>query len=56
MLAWTLIFLGLAIIAAIFGFGSISSVAAGIAQFLFILFAALFVAAVLAQVFQRPSR
>jgi uncharacterized membrane protein YtjA (UPF0391 family) len=43
MLRWTLIFLVIAIIAAIFGFGGIYVAAAGIAKFLFFLFVILFV-------------
>ncbi len=43
MLRWTLIFLVIAIIAAIFGFGGIYVAAAGIAKFLFFLFIVLFI-------------
>ncbi len=43
MLRWTLIFLVVAIIAAIFGFGGIYVAAAGIAKFLFFLFVVLFI-------------
>jgi uncharacterized membrane protein YtjA (UPF0391 family) len=38
MLQSALIFLGIAIIAAIFGFGGVAGSATGIAQFLFVLF------------------
>ena len=43
MLSWALIFLFVAIIAAVFGFGGIASASAGIAQILFFLFLVLFV-------------
>jgi uncharacterized membrane protein YtjA (UPF0391 family) len=43
MLRWTVIFLVIAIIAAIFGFGGIAAGAAGIAKFLFWAFVILFV-------------
>lgn len=45
MLGWALTFLVVAIIAAVFGFGGIASASAGIAQVLFFIFVALFVAA-----------
>lgn len=47
MLGWALTFLIVAIIAAIFGFGGIASTAAGIAQFLFVVFIVLFLASLL---------
>lgn len=43
MLRWTVIFLVIAIIAAIFGFGGIYVAAAGIAKILFFIFLVLFV-------------
>ena len=43
MLRWSLTFLVLAIIAAIFGFGGIATAAAGIAKILFFVFLAVFV-------------
>lgn len=43
MLHWTLVFLVVALIAAVFGFTGIYSAAAGIAQILFFLFLVLFV-------------
>lgn len=43
MLRWTIIFLVVAIIAAIFGFGGIAEGAADIAQILFYIFLVLFV-------------
>jgi uncharacterized membrane protein YtjA (UPF0391 family) len=42
MLRWTIIFIVVAIIAAIFGFGGISESAAGIAKILFFIFIVLF--------------
>lgn len=42
MLRWTVIFIIVAIIAAIFGFGGISESAAGIAKVLFFIFIVLF--------------
>jgi uncharacterized membrane protein YtjA (UPF0391 family) len=43
MLKWALIFLAVALIAALFGFGGIASSAAGIAKLLFVLFLVVFV-------------
>ena len=45
MLHWALVFLVVAVIAAVFGFGGIASASAGIAQVLFFIFVALFVVA-----------
>ena len=45
MLHWALVFLVVAVIAAVFGFGGIASASAGIAQILFFIFVALFVVA-----------
>jgi uncharacterized membrane protein YtjA (UPF0391 family) len=42
MLSWAVFFLLVALIAAMFGFGGISSAAAGTAQILFFVFLALF--------------
>jgi uncharacterized membrane protein YtjA (UPF0391 family) len=42
MLRWTVIFLVVAIVAAIFGFGGIAASAAGIAKILFFVFVVLF--------------
>ncbi|MGB3775863.1 MAG: DUF1328 domain-containing protein, partial [Leeuwenhoekiella sp.] len=42
MLKWTVIFIVVAIVAAIFGFGGISESAAGIAKILFFIFIVLF--------------
>lgn len=44
MLKWALIFLVVALFAALFGFGGIATSAAGIAKFLFVLFLVVFVA------------
>ena len=46
MLYWALIFLVVALIAAVFGFGGIASASAGIAQILFFIFLLLFVAGI----------
>ncbi len=43
MLRWAAIFLAIAIVAAVFGFGDLSAGAAGIAKTLFVLFLLLFV-------------
>jgi len=43
MLYWTLVFLVIAIIAALFGFGVIASAAAGIAKILFFIFLVVFI-------------
>jgi uncharacterized membrane protein YtjA (UPF0391 family) len=43
MLSWTLVFLVVAVIAAVFGFGGIAASAAGIAQILFFISLVLFV-------------
>jgi len=47
MLRWTVIFLVIAIVAAIFGFGNISAGAASIAKILFYIFVVLFVLSLL---------
>jgi uncharacterized membrane protein YtjA (UPF0391 family) len=43
MLRWSVIFLVVALVAAILGFGGIASAAAGIAKVLFFIFLALFI-------------
>jgi uncharacterized membrane protein YtjA (UPF0391 family) len=43
MLAWSISFLIIALIAALFGFGLVASAAAGIAKVLFVVFILLFV-------------
>lgn len=48
MLTWALIFLGVAFIAAIFGFTGIAATSAGIARFLFVLFLVLFLVTLVA--------
>lgn len=53
MLYYALVFLAVALIAALFGFGGIASASAGIAQVLFFIFIALFVITVIARVLQR---
>lgn len=49
MLGWAITFLIVAIIAGVFGFGGIASASVGIAQFLFFVFVALFVIAMVAR-------
>ncbi len=49
MLSYALVFLVIALIAALFGFGGIASASAGIAQILFFVFAALFVITLIAK-------
>ncbi len=53
MLRWTVIFLVVAIVAAIFGFGRIASGAASIAKILFFIFLVLFVLSLIAGGFKR---
>lgn len=48
MLRWSVIFLIIAIVAALFGFGAVASTAAGIAKILFFVFLVLFVVSLLA--------
>jgi len=48
MLRWSLIFLIVALVAALFGFTGIAESAAGIAKILFFIFVALFVIALIA--------
>ncbi|TCM76373.1 uncharacterized membrane protein YtjA (UPF0391 family) [Rhodovulum steppense] len=50
MLQWALIFLLLALVAGLFGFGGIAMASAGIAQTLFFIFILLFVGAVVMSV------
>ncbi len=47
MLYWTLIFLVVALIAGLFGFGGIASASAGIAKILFAIFIVLFLASLI---------
>ena len=53
MLRWTLIFLVIAIFAAIFGFGSVAIGAASVAKILFYVFLVLFVLSLIAGGFRR---
>lgn len=55
MLRWALIFLVIAIIAAIFGFGGIAGAAAGIAQILFYVALAVFVVMLAINLFERAA-
>lgn len=52
MLKWALIFLVVALIAALFGFGGIAEASAGIAQILFFIFLVLFVIAIAVNAFR----
>jgi uncharacterized membrane protein YtjA (UPF0391 family) len=49
MLYWALVFLVVALIAAVFGFGGIASASVGIAQILFFVFIVLFAIALIAR-------
>ena len=53
MLYWSLIFLLIAILAAVFGFTGISLLAAGVAKILFFIFLVLFVVSLVAHVMRR---
>jgi uncharacterized membrane protein YtjA (UPF0391 family) len=53
MLYWALMFLLVAILAAVFGFTGISLVAAGVAKILFFVFLVLFVVSLVAHVSRR---
>lgn len=53
MLNWALTFLVIALLAAVFGFSSIASAAAGFAQICFIVFLVLFVVSAAAHVVRR---
>ena len=55
MLYWALMFLVVALIAAIFGFGGIASTATGIAQILFVVAIVLFLVSLLANFLRRSS-
>ena len=54
MLKWAVISLVIAIIAAILGFGGISSAAAGIAKIFFFIFIAVFLITLIAGLVNRP--
>jgi uncharacterized membrane protein YtjA (UPF0391 family) len=53
MLYWSLMFLIVALVAAVFGFGGIASTAAGIAQILFVVAMVLFIVSLFANVMRR---
>jgi uncharacterized membrane protein YtjA (UPF0391 family) len=53
MLYWSLLFLIVALVAAVFGFGGIASTAAGIAQILFVVAIVLFIVSLFANVVRR---
>ena len=53
MLGWTVTFLIVALVAAVFGFGGIAVAAAGIARILFFIFLILFVASLLGGLIRR---
>jgi uncharacterized membrane protein YtjA (UPF0391 family) len=55
MLYWALMFLVVALVAAVFGFGGIASTATGIAQVLFVIAIVMFILSLLAG-FMRRSR
>ena len=53
MLRWTLIFLVISIVAAVFGFGGVSIAAAGMARILFFIFLVLFLVSLLGGLMRR---
>ena len=55
MLYWSLLFLIVALVAAVFGFGGIASTAAGIAQILFVVAMVLFIVSLFANVMRRKT-
>ncbi|WP_153555163.1 DUF1328 domain-containing protein [Roseimaritima sediminicola] len=55
MLYWAAVFLVIALVAGLFGFGNIMAGAAGIAQILFFVFLVLFVLSLLAQLMRRTT-
>ena len=55
MLYWALMFLIIALVAAIFGFGGIASTATGIAQILFVVAIVLFLVSLLAGFLRRRT-
>lgn len=55
MLRWAAVFLVIAIIAGILGFGSLTSIAAGVAQVLFFIFVVIFIVALLVGLLQRQG-
>ena len=55
MLYWALMFLVIALVAAVFGFGGIASTATGMAQILFVIALVLFVVSLFAGFLRRNS-
>jgi uncharacterized membrane protein YtjA (UPF0391 family) len=55
MLYWALMFLVVALVAALFGFGGIASTATGIAQILFVIAIVMFLITLLANFMRRNS-
>lgn len=55
MLSWALVFLVVALIAAVFGFGGIAAGAVQIARILFFIFLVLFVVSLIAGGLRRPT-
>jgi uncharacterized membrane protein YtjA (UPF0391 family) len=55
MLYWSLLFLIVALVAAVFGFGGIASTAPGIAQILFVVAMVLFIVSLFANITRRNS-
>ena len=56
MLNWAVVFLVIALIAALFGFGGIAGTAVGIAKLLFFIFLAVFVVSLIMGLAQRRTR
>ena len=56
MLYWALMFLVVALVAAIFGFGGIASTATGIAQILFVIALVMFLVTLVANFMRRTPR
>jgi len=56
MLNWAVVFLVIALIAALFGFGGIAGTAVGIAKLLFFIFLAIFVISLIMGLAQRRTR
>ena len=54
MLGWAIVFLVLAIVAAVFGFGGVAEAAVDIAQILFFVFLVLFVVSLVFRLMRRP--
>ncbi|MFW8594103.1 DUF1328 domain-containing protein [Cribrihabitans neustonicus] len=56
MLYWALVFLAIAIVSGIFGFGGVATASAGIAQILFFVFLVLFAIALLLRLMRGGPR